>query len=263
MKLFRRLYLEIIIGICVLLLIVIYLLQSNTSETIIYDSPLPPKETPYKIPSLKLPLKYFLNDSILWGNIGDGEMNERTTWKSGAVEGSVSFPTTTIMLSSDVFSNMQEKIPKLKTALEILEESGIFRNSFEEEISEYGEWAKRFLPDYTITSLKEFDVDGDGTKEAIIGLCEGGNHCPHKVIIVKDRSIIFTTTAINGPEIIDTKTSNGFFLHWSPYLTDGSKWDTGLSTTPGYIKTRFVFEDGLFKPLYEQEVLYFEVENTK
>lgn len=103
--------------------------------------------------------------------------------------------------------------------------------------------------------------DKDGKDETIIFLCGvGSNHCPHRIIIVKDQEIIFSVSAgLTGLNFSKTETGNGFYMHWVP--TEG-KWDRGLCCPLGYVKIRFVYDKGKFLPVYEQEVLYFKIENT-
>jgi hypothetical protein len=191
-------------------------------------------EYTYDMPNLALPLKYFKDSDIQWGSVGSGPLEDKTTWKSAAVNGGYqSFPTTTITIDESTYLN--EKVSL----------------------------AERDLSEYSVTRTDEFDVDRDEVEEKIISLCDGGNHCPHKVIIVKNDTIIFSTTAgAIGPTVTDTGTGNGFFLEWAPWTSNGDKWDVGLCCMPGYMKTRFVYENGVFSPKYEQEVLYFRVEET-
>jgi hypothetical protein len=221
----------------------------------------------YNTPVINLSLRYFTDDSIAWSNIGEeGVFDNKNTWELATVDGGdayQSFPTKIITLSADDFFNEDEQMPPIKLPEEILFDADILKNRFKEQLTEYGELAQRFLPNYYITSIKKFDVDNDGENETIIGICSGGNHCPDKIIIVKDDTIIFTTHAgAVGPKVTKSNTSNGFYVEWAPWLNDGSKWDTGLCCLPGHMKTRFIFENDKFIPVYEQEVLYFKVENT-
>jgi len=221
------------------------------------------KEGPaYEMPNFHFPLRYFPSSSFAWGS-ANTSIEDTSTWRLAAIGGTdafQSFPTQTITLSPDDFSNKKEKLRPLKSREGILFLAGIFKESFEGQIDEFGDLARRFLPDYSITDIERFDVDNDGKDEAIIGLCSGGNHCPHEMIIVQDEKIIFSVSAgLTGKTISKTETGNGFYVHWVP--TD-DKWDEGLCCPIGYMKTRFVFENDTFVPVYEQEVLYFKVENT-
>lgn len=213
----------------------------------------------YKMPALKLPELYF--DKNLERGSGALATGEKYTVFDGGYQ---SFPTTTISLDGEKYSNDRTPLPTIKTRNEILEDADVYKKHFESLLSEYGEYAQRYLPDDTITSIEYFDVDGDNIKETIISLCSlGGNHCPHEVVVVKGNEIIFQTTAgATGPNVIDSGTGNGFFVTWSPWSSNRDKWDVGLCCMPGYIKTRFVFDKGQFRPIYEQEVLYFRVEDA-
>lgn len=215
------------------------------------------------IPVLDLPLKYFPKESFRGSNGVSDDMYEMESANIDA--GYQSFPTTTISISSRGYSNDVENLPVIKSKEVILADSDIYTDTFNEQLNEYGDFAKRFLPEYTITEIKKFDVDNDGKDEYIIGVCDlGGNHCPQKIVIVKDDKIIFSTVAgVSNPEIVETGTSNGFYIVWVPSADTGAKWDVGLCCSIGYIKTRFAFEGLRFVPVYEQEVLYINVRNTK
>lgn len=212
----------------------------------------------YEMPSLKLPVSYF-NKNL---ERGSGTLNtgERYSIFDGGYQSS---PTTTVSLESSEYSNDWTSLPPIKTTKDILADADIYKDHFESQITKYGEYAQRYLPDDVITSIELFDVDNDGVKETIISLCSlGENHCPHKVVVIKENRILFQTTAgATGPNIIDSGFGNGFFVTWSPWSNNGDKWDVGLCCMPGYMKTRFVYENGSFVPVYEQEVLYFRVEN--
>ncbi len=214
----------------------------------------------YEMPALKLPVSYF--DKNLERGSGALDTGEKYTIFDGGYQ---SFPTTTISLNNTKYNNERTPLPPAKTVKEIFADAGIYKNHFESQISEYGEYAQRFLPEDVITSIEYFDIDSDGEKETIISLCSlGGNHCPHEIFVIKNNEVVFHTTAgTTGPNIIDTETGNGFFLTWSPWSSNGDKWDVGLCCMPGYMKTRFVYENGTFTPVYEQEVLYYRVEDIE
>jgi hypothetical protein len=215
----------------------------------------------YEIPKLYLPIEYFSEKDISWGYAGENGIG----WDSGAIEGYQSFPTTEITLSTKDYSQKIELLPPIKSRREILEDSGIYRSSFEELMKKYGDIATRLLPDVDITNLEKFDVDKDGNSETVLSVCSyGGNHCPHKIMILKNDKIIFSVSAgIVGLDVTKSDTGNGFYVEWTPSLNDGSKWDQGLCCPVGYKKTRFVFEEKEFKPVYEQEILYSMIEDTK
>ncbi len=227
-------------------------------------------------PTLAMPLRYFPSESFRSGTVGKS-IDDKSTWKYAAIDiGYQSFPTTTITLSSDSYSNEIKELPPIKSVESTLLPASKFEEKYADasvirgrrlaQIQEYGILALRFLPGDNIWIMGSFDVDDDGVDEMILAVCgDGGNHCPHKVIIIKGDKIIFSTKAGGtGPRIVTSGTSNGFYLQWAPWQPgDGGIWDVGLCCLPGYMKTRFVYEDGKFIPVYEQEVLYINVKNTE
>lgn len=224
----------------------------------------------YEMPVLNLPLQYFQDNDIRGGyHSGKGDSSDKKTMSSAYLDGGYrSFPTTTIKLSSDDYSNKREKLPATKSLDQIFEgnlnEGFVYKETFTEQIQKYGTLATRFLTNDYIVDLQKFDVDNDGKDETIVFLCSlGGNHCPHRIMIIKNDMVIFSFSAgLTDRNLIKSETGNGFYLHWVPIETD-TKWDAPLCCSPGYMSTRFVYENGKFKPVYEQEVLYFEVKNTE
>lgn len=217
----------------------------------------------YEMPVLKLALSYFSTDKITWGSVNTSrDSNDPTTWKEAAVDdGYRSFPSTEITLSPEDYEQSNESLPPIKKIDCLNTDDGKILCS--EQVKEYGDLVSRFWDDgYYITGYKKFDVDGDGKSEEIISLCGiGGNHCPHEIQIVKNGRVIFVVSSgLTGLGIEKTSTGNGFYVHWVPFK--GDKWNTALCCPSGYMSTRFVFEDQKFKPIYEQENLYFKVENT-
>ena len=219
-----------------------------------------------KAPELNLPLKYFSDNEIVSGS---GVSDNKNELDSAVLEnGYQSFPTTDITISSEDYSNEIKDLPLVKSYKEIFKVGSDGKVEwdwlYKDQIKEYGDLAYRFIPEgYTIVGLEKFDVDGDGKDETIISLCgTGGNHCPHQIIVVKANKIIFTLdSGLTGLDLTKNESGVGFYVHWVP--SEGEEWDTGLCCPPGYMKTRFVYENGSFKPLYEQKVLYFKVNNKK
>lgn len=219
-----------------------------------------------KAPELNLPLKYFSDNEIVFGS---GISDKKNELDYAVLEnGYQSFPTTNITVPSKDYSNEVKDLPLVKPYKEIFKVGSDGKVEwdwlYKDQIKEYGDLAYRFIPEgYTIVGLEKFDVDGDGKNETIISLCgTGGNHCPHQIIVVKANKIIFTAdVGLTGLDITKNDSGNGFYMHWVP--SEGEEWDTGLCCPPGYMKTRFVYENGSFKPLYEQKVLYFKVNNKK
>lgn len=218
--------------------------------------------------TFKMPLCYFPSDNIGWGSVDTSkDMDDTSTWKRATIIGGdvfQSFPTTNITI--DGFSNEIKSLPPATPT-----EWDVGQEYYEEQKKEYGDLAVRFWSGeyrtgeygtgaYSITFLKKFDVDRDGQNETMIGICGlWGNHCPHEILIIKNNKQIFQF-GDEGPGIISSETGNGFYLTWhAAKHYEG----VGLCCPKGHIKTRFVFENNKFVPIYEQEILYFEVENTE
>lgn len=256
-----------ILAVVLVITILIFVIKSSKQDGQIQNIN---SENKYEMPTLDLPLSYFSDESIGWGSVNTSRnSDDKNTWEKAAVGGNdayQSFPTKTITLRSDDFSNEAEQLPAIKSMEQILgkniEKDTPWKGLYEEQIIEYGNISTRFLPSDYVTNLRKFDIDKDGKNEEIIFLCGvGGNHCPHRIIIVKNQKIIFSVSAgLTGLDFSETKTGNGFYIHWVP--TEG-KWNRGLCCSLGYMKTRFVYEDKKFMPVYEQEILYFMVKNTK
>jgi hypothetical protein len=267
-----------IFGLLIIGAILLFAMFSNNKLSITDQSK---KETanvlmssrPDDTPTLDLPLRYFTDDSVTWGSVNTARnSDDKNTWQYAAIDGGdayQSFPSKTITLSSDDFSNSSEQLPPIKSKEQILkqdvEEGTPWQWLYEQEINEYGDLATRFLPSERAVDVKTFDVDRDGKDETIIFLCGvGGNHCPHRIVIVKDKKIIFSVSAgLVDLNLTKSDTGNGFYVGWTPSWDEGGKWNVGLCCTPGYRKTRFVYESKKFKPVYEQEILYFKIENTE
>lgn len=251
-------------------LAVIVLLIIGTIFVVFNQQKKPPVQS-YEMPVLNLPLRYFPDSDFSWSRyIISGDMDRNTLTEARMNSGYRSFPTTTIELSSSGYSVEHRELPPARTLAQISKEDADWEYSkqwvwlYKKQIQEYGNLATRFLLGSNITNLEKFDVDGDGKPETVVYICgTGGNHCPHEIIIIKDNTIIFSVSeGLTGLDLVKSETGNGFYVHWVP-LEDGTKWDTGLCCPPGYVSTRFVYENGKFKPVYEQEILYFEVKNTE
>ncbi len=227
------------------------------------------------LPELKLPIKYFPKSSISWGNLGsDLNTSNPGTWEIAAVDiGSRGVPTTNITLSKDDYSNKQEDLPPLKTYAQIVTESKEI--SYYDELrsnldifykdiyAQSGNFGTRFLPGF-YARVDEFDVDSDGINEKIVYLCGiGGTHCPHIIDIVDNDKIIFSVHAgIVELNLTASETGDGFYVKWVP--TTGNGWENYAECCePGYMKTRFVYKNNEFVPVYEQEYRYVEVVNTE
>ncbi|MFA6189916.1 MAG: hypothetical protein WC711_00150 [Candidatus Staskawiczbacteria bacterium] len=159
---------------------------------------------------------------------------------------SESLPTTNTTIKG--FSN---EIKALPPATPTKWEVG--QDLYEEQKKQYGDLAVRFWADSnSITFLKEFDVDGDGQKETIIGICGlWGNHCPHEVVIIKNNKQVFSYSD-TGVNVSLPESGSGFYIEWHTI----KYYENGYCCPTGYMKTKFTFKDNKFIPVSEQEVTY-------
>lgn len=121
--------------------------------------------------------------------------------------------------------------------------------------TEYGKLSTNYYPERYIQNLDMYDVDGDGLKESIVLLnySDSADSGSTSTDIIEDGEIIFSVNESQS-SIVQAETNNGFYIEWripddqSPHCCDA-----------GFMRTRFVYEDSMFKPLYEQEVRYVKV----
>ncbi|MFA6974715.1 MAG: hypothetical protein WC237_02005 [Candidatus Paceibacterota bacterium] len=216
------------------------------------------------LPVLRLPIKYFHKDDFrggIWNTaeIKDSDYTNATLTGNDAYQ---SFPTTTITFHS--WSSDAEPILPIKTKSQIREIINTYPELYEDNLKQYGEFTTRFWPNRYVTEKQYFDVDNDGKDESIISLCSnmGGNmDCPDKINIIKGNQIIFTASG-EGIGISSSKTDDGFYIEWTDRDTPPNLF-MGYCCSAGNKKTRFIFYNNEFKPLYEQEIRYFEVIDTQ
>lgn len=247
----------------------------------------------YKI---KLPLRYFIGEDLGGGSIGDGEYDDTTTWEYSYLGGNDtyhSFPTTTISLEDTKYSNEIRYIPEQTIRNAFLEQHGYdseagecretenegnalcprFEEYYDIAIEKYGTYAEHFIGYnkwgygneiklWLLTDIKKFDVDEDGIEESVILLSEGIDFFYKEILVVKENEVIFSLDISKDDyrTITPAKNGNGFYLEWKNI---SKHFEAGYSAPTGYTKTRFVYENNIFKPVYEQEVLYTKVENIK
>jgi len=221
----------------------------------------PPKYDPYNgYELLDLPLEYFSKEDIMWGSVIPGKTGETIVeYREVALGGKAiyqSYPTTKITIEkyssetrplqikplSDIKAEMKNQFPP----------DSLWIQKADDNYKEYGDLATHYFPNFHISLSDQFDVDDDDIKEKIIsynfvGRADGGSY---QTDIIKGNNIIFSVNEDNS-SIVPADTSNGFYVEWrSP-----KQW-APRCCEPGSIRTRFIFKDGNFIPLYEQEVGY-------
>ncbi len=221
-----------------------------------------------KYPLLDIPLKYFSTEDVRWGSAGgggiEGTMEEYT---QVALDGKItyqSYPTTDTTIteySSEIIPATTKKYADVRKEIQKTESNdSIWLKYIDDNYKEFGQIAVNFIADsQDIEFSDSFDVDNDGVKEKILGLnsigrADGGSY---NAAIVKNGKVIFTVTE-NKSFIVPADTTDGFYVEWK-----NPSDDSALCCQTGYIRTRFVYDDGEFVPVYEQEVRYVLVGKKK
>lgn len=176
--------------------------------------------------NIRLPFDYFPESDLIGGS---------DTWAIyGGEAGYQSYPTTTITISNEFYLNEDRKA---STTAELLS---------------HGE---------TVGGTRYFDVDGDGKKEMILDICaDGANHCPDRQEVIKNGIVIFSLRYYGntiGGSIEESSTHNGFYANW--YSEEDFRG--GLCCPSGHTKTRFVYKNSAFIPVFEQKIGYIEITN--
>jgi hypothetical protein len=186
----------------------------------------------------------------------------------------ISIPTSTISYAA--FSNERKPLPLLPsddewqemiTPTPLLEAGEKWQDQMDagtlnayaesnlESYEKYGDIAKRFITSgYFYIRIKEHDVTGDGNSEKIISVDSGGNGRFDVIYVVQGDTIIFKAE----PQEVDraftlhpSRSGNGFSISWIKY----EYADRGYCCPRGYALTHFLYEDEVFVPKFEQEVL--------
>lgn len=213
-----------------------------------------------EFPWLDLPIKYFSINDIEWGSASAvGNEIKLESYTHAALDNKAvyqTYPTTTTTIkkySADIIPISTKKYIDVKKKIQEVEVNSSWMETVDENYKEYGQLAVHFLDGFQdIEMFDSFDVDDDGIKEKILGLnsvgrASGGSY---NAAVVKGDKILFY---VNEDEsfIVPADTPNGFYVKWRSPDDDSARCCPG-----GYIKTRFVFQDGKFVPLYEQKVRF-------
>lgn len=208
---------------------------------------------PIKEPTLSLPLSYFRRE----------DFRSSTGEKTQLDGGYRSHPATTITFID--FRNTDEALPDMPDEekwTSLTDEMTPFSSLYAAQHQDYGEIGKRYVGKMQVIYITEADVTNDDIPEKILAVSNvGGNHPPHLYQIVQNERIIFEATGASTlPRVLDPHpTQNGFILEW---LGEKHLEGRGMCCPLGYTATRFVFDDGEFVPVYEQDNRYFQVKNS-
>lgn len=250
----------IVLGVAIFFLGYVIGQSDSDSEVVIQTDTSVVAEVADAWPTLNLPLQYFDYDMLRSGSAG----GEYPNWESARfANGYRSFPTTMILFAD--YSNEAVDLPELPSAAEwqsLTSEDSSFNWLHKEQGESYGDIGKRFSKDLMLISMYESaDVTGDGEPEILIATGDmGGNHQPYYYKIIQGDKIIFESGK-GSDQLADfypDESGNGFTIAWR----DDKHLTQGLCCALGHYTTRFVYQSGSFTPLYEQEELYYQVENT-
>lgn len=210
---------------------------------------------------LDLPVEYFSDKDIQWGSAGKGNSGKISDYTQVALGDKAvyqSYPT--IVTTIKDYSNEMKPL-KTKSFDEIMQEfsklepNGWGKTVVEENYRKYGSLATNYLPTDNIWTLEKFDVDSDGVAETIVsynftGAADAGSY---RSDIIKGNNVIFSVEEDNS-SIVPADTTNGFYVEWRSANDPAPR-----CCEEGIKRTRFVFRDDKFIPIYEQEVKYLKV----
>ncbi len=242
--------------------------EQNTDGTKCNDSMYILNKECDKFQQLDLPLKYFSVKDVRWGSAGgDGKEGTMEEYTQVALDSNAvyqSYPTTKTTIteySSEVVPPTTKKYADVRKEIQKVEgDDSVWLEYADKNYKEFGQIAVNFLADFQDIEFSDsFDVDDDGIKEKILGLnfigrADGGSF---SAAIIKNGKIIFAVNE-NKSFIVPADTPNGFYVE-----RKSPEDDSALCCQTGYIRTRFVYEDGKFIPLYEQEVRFLLVGKDK
>lgn len=218
-----------------------------------------PKDT--KLPFLDIPVEYFSIKDVQWGSAENANGETIADYTQVVLDNRAvyqSYPTKTITIKH---YSTNTKPLKTKSFDEVMQEfykynpDGGFKSFVEENYKEFGNISTNYLPGDYIQNVNKFDVDDDGIDEQVVtynfvGSADAGSY---RSDIVKGDKIIFSVQEDNA-RIVPADTTNGFYVEWRRANDRG-----GRCCPEGYIRTRVVFKDGRFIPLFEQEVKYLKI----
>ncbi|MDP3758678.1 MAG: hypothetical protein Q8Q86_03070 [Candidatus Daviesbacteria bacterium] len=245
-------------------------MKQAQNSVIDYEASVEKEEQVDGFSELNLSMDYFSPDDIIWGSIKSDNVEE---FESASLDKDAfqTYPKSDITLGG--YSNSVRDLPFTMQTEDLFKKDRFANDSIiQENYREYGQLALRYLPVNFVSSKKELDVNSDGRVETIITLAGVGSAAGRTLFadIIKDNKVIFR--ASDDEEKIDkskkpglyvwidpTSTGNGFYVNWH----NDQHYQQGLCCPSGHMKTRFVYKDNKFVPIYEQEVIYLKVNDPK
>ena len=218
---------------------------------------------------LDIPVEYFSRKDVRWGSAGKGSSGNISDYSQVALLNKAvyqSYPTEVITIkdySSEIKPLKTRSLDEVMQELSKSSPEEYSKTVVKENYQKYGSLATNYLPTDSIWTLEKFDVDDDGISETVVsynfvGSADGGSY---RSDIIKGNNMIFSVQEDNA-SIVPADTTSGFYVEWR-----GKNGNTGRCCPESFIRTRFVFKDGKFTPLHEQEVKYLKIgkerESTK
>jgi len=221
-----------------------------------------------QIPILDLPLEYFSNKNVMWGIVKDRNDKSINGYKTVALNNKVvyqSYPTTAITIrhyfnkKTSVKNKNYSKIKK-NARNSMGDHFQAWWKIIDKNYKKYGDTALYFFEKSLIIERSDkFDVDGDGSEELIvevngIGRADGGSY---QSVIIKNENVVFWVEEDNS-RIVPAETNNGFYIEQRIPQDNSPR-----CCESGRLRTRFVYRDGKFLPVFQQEIKYVMVGREK
>lgn len=214
------------------------------------------------MPWLNLDKSYFSIENLQWGSFTgkiEGDINSYDDFAISNISNYQSYPITSNFEIKNYYSEV--KGLNSKTYDEMYEEftknnpDSFGKRNVEESYEKFGKLALHYLPEFYITSIEEFDVDSDSIKEKMItyNITQSATSGSYKTDIIKNNKIVFSSKEDNS-RIIKTENGNGFYIEWN-----NPKYSFPRCCEEGITRTRFVYKDNKFTPVYEQDVRYLKI----
>lgn len=170
--------------------------------------------------------------------------------------------TTTITLPTNGYSTKITTMPSVRSLTQLKKESEFsdaypYYESYVKNVEEFGNNASRYIDkSYGVEEVIKFDVDMDGKDETIIALRDFvANGGFVKFIIVKNNKVIFTVNQ-GGRHLtlVKSESGNGFTVHWTPIVGTKEEMERSYCCPIAHMETRFIYNNGTFKPSTERKV---------
>jgi|GEM_PF-2730735 len=141
----------------------------------------------------------------------------------------------------------------------VVENSGVFKDRLEDDFKMYGDLAKRYYSsdEYKHLYIKVIEVDltSDDKLEKVVSFDGGGTYGIIKYEVIRENKIISTiepSSVGRSGAFLPDPSENGFTMVW---YRDNETFPNGYCCPVTKMITRFVFEENIFKPVYEQRIL--------